>query len=127
MYGHVVLLTEITYLAGKVFIHRWPRDSPAWDGKLKARIDSEINKSPKKKRIIVSAKTVSIDGHEFSAICKVGISVPMFQRQSTMIFEGRCGDLCAHVHITTSEDGYLGVCKELSAWRDEFFPESIDG
>ncbi len=123
----MVLLSEIAYLAGKVFIHRWPQDSPAWDAELKARIDSEINKSPKKKRIMVSAKTVRIDGYEFSAIRKVGISVPMFQRRSTMIFEGRYGDLCAHVHITTSEDGYLGVCQELSAWRDEFFPESVDG
>ena len=118
-------MSEIKFLAGKVLVHHWPLDTPKWSEQRKSEIESKINKNPEKKQIIVDEKLIRINDYEFSAIKKVGISIPMFQKQSTLIFEAHCQDFDAHVHITTKEDDYLTVCQSLSSWRDEFFSESV--
>ena len=119
-------MSEIKFLAGKVLVHHWPKDTPKWSEQRISQIDLEINNNPNKKQIVISEKTIKINDFEFSAIKKVGISIPMFQKQSTLIFEGHCQEFDAHVHITTKEDDYLRVCEKLSSWRDEFFPESVN-
>lgn len=118
------MLYDIRYTADKVFLHHWPKDTPAWQDGLASRIDSEINKNPDGKQITISGKTVRIGGYEFSEIRNVGISVPMFKAQCRLIFEGRCGEFHAHAHVTTGYD-HISVCGRLSAWRGEFFPDSI--
>ena len=118
-------MSEIEYLAGKVFVHHWPLETPKWSEERKSKVDSEINKNPDKKKIVVFEKIIKINDYEFSSIKKIGISIPMFQKQSTLIFEAHCQEFDAHVHITTKEDDYLSVCEKLSSWRDEFFPESV--
>ena len=118
-------MEEIAYQAGKVFVHHWPLDTPKWSDERKKEIDLKINHNKEKKKITVSENIITINDFKFSKIKKVGISIPMFQKQSTLIFEGHCQDFDAHVHITTKEDDYLRVCSELTAWRDEFFHESV--
>ena len=119
-------MSEIRFQAGKILIHHWPKDTPKWSEERESEIDSKINKNPDKKQIIISERMIKINDYEFSTIKKVGISIPMFQKQSTLIFEGHCQEFDAHVHITTKEDDYLEVCKKLSNWRDEFFAESVN-
>lgn len=118
-------MSEIKYLAEKIFVHYWPQNAPKWSDERKAKIDIDINKNKEKKQVIISSKSIKINDYEFSAIKKVGISIPMFQKQSTLIFEGHCQEFDAHVHITTKEDNYLEICQKLSAWRNEYFPESV--
>ena len=45
--------TQISYLAEKVFIHHWPKDSPLWDESLQKKFDECINKNSNSKKIIV--------------------------------------------------------------------------
>lgn len=118
-------MSQITFQASKVFIHHWPKDTPKWSKERIEKIDSEINSNNQKKQISVSEKTIKINNYEFSNIKKVGISIPMFQKQNTLIFEGHCQEFDAHVHITTREEDYLKICEKLSIWRDKFFPESV--
>ena len=118
-------MPQITYQANKVYIHHWPLDTPKWSNERKEQIDSEINKDKKNKEISISENAIKINNYEFTNIKKIGISIPMFQKQCTMIFEGHCNEFDAHIHITTKEEDYLETCKKLSVWRDKFFPESV--
>lgn len=43
-------MSEIKYLADKVFVHRWPHDTPLWDSFTKDNLDDHINKNPEKNR-----------------------------------------------------------------------------
>lgn len=117
-------MTKISYTADKVFLHHWPKDTPVWPDEFKSEIDTEINKNPDKKQISIVGDLVKINDYEFSEIKKVGISIPMFQDQCTLIFEARCQDFYIHAHVTTIDD-HLDVCARLSAWRKEFFPDDI--
>lgn len=117
---------EIRYFADKVHIHHWPLDTPKWSESRKKQIDEEIIKNKEKKQIIIKEKTVKINNYEFNAIKKVGITVPQFKKQNTMIFEGHCEEFDAHVHITTKEKNYVEIFNKLMAWREEFFPESLE-
>lgn len=121
----IELLSKITYHAGKVFVHHWPLETPKWSKERKEKVDLEINKNKEKKEINISKKTIKINNYEFTEIKKIGISIPMFQKQNTLIFEGHCQEFDAHVHITTKENNYLEICEKLSLWRDEYFPESV--
>jgi len=118
-------LPEIRFLAEKIFVHHWPKDTPKWSEDRELRVDSEINQNKDKKQVVVSEKSIKINDYEFANIKKVGISIPMFQKHCTLIFEAHCQEFDAHIHITTKEDDYLKICEKLSIWRDEFFPESL--
>ena len=119
-------MTEnIKYLADKVFVHHWPKDTEKWSDYRTQQIELELNKNKEKKQIVVFDKKIHVDNYEFDSIKKVGITMPQFQRQNTMIFEARCQEFNAHVHITTKSDNYLEVLNKLVAWREKNFPESI--
>ncbi len=118
--------TEIKFLSTEVYIHRWPLDSPVWCEERKKQIDSQFNQNKEKKRIEILAKSIRIEDLEFCSIKKVGISIPMFKKQNTLIFEGNCQEFDAHIHVTTKEDDYLQVFEKISAWRDKYFPESLN-
>ncbi len=108
---------EIKYFSDKVHVHRWPQDSPEWDDSAKKMIDDSINKNPEKKQVIVKEKTIQIENFEFVSLKKIGITVPFFKKECTLIFEAQFGKLYAHVHITIKSENYVGVFSELTSWK----------
>lgn len=119
-----MLLSEISFFARKIHIHHWPEDAPQWSDARKAEIDS-VNKSKEKRSIVISGKSLKINDYSFESIKNVGISVPLFKKQCAMVFEARCQEFDAHVHVTTNEDDFLDVLVRLIKWREEYFPNSI--
>ena len=115
--------TEIRFLAYKVHIHHWPPETPKWSVSRKKQVDHEINQNKENKQIKIQDKTIHIENYEFSSIKKVGITIPLFKKQCTMIFEGHCQEFDAHVHITTKEKNYLEIFNKLMYWRTKFFPD----
>ena len=111
-------MSEIKYLADKVFVHRWPHDTPLWNSFTKDNLDDHINKNPEKKQIIVKDNTITVENIEFFSLKKIGISVPFFKDECTMIFEGRFGDLFGHAHITIKSENYLDIFNQLIKWRE---------
>jgi hypothetical protein len=111
-------MSEIKYLADKVFVHRWPHDTPLWDSFTKDNLDVHINKNPEKKQIIVKDNTITIENIEFFSLKKIGISVPFFKDECTVIFEGRFGDFFGHAHITIKSGNYLDIFNQLIKWRE---------
>jgi len=114
--------SEIKYLADKVFVHRWPHDTPLWSDSIKKQLDDSINKNSGKKQIIVSEKTIQIQNIVFHSLEKIGISIPFFKDECTMIFEGTFGELSAHAHMTVKHGNYLEIFNQLISWRENFFP-----
>jgi len=109
--------SEIKYLADKVFVHRWPHDTPMWGDSIKKQIDDCINKKLEKKQITVRGKIVQIENFEFNSLKKIGISVPFFKDECVMIFEAQFGEFFAHAHITTKSGNFLDVFNRLISWR----------
>ena len=112
------------FLAEKVYFHHWPPTTPEWSVTRKSSIDFDINVNKDRKHVVISDKTVKVNDYLFNSIKKIGLTIPQFKRQSTMIFEGRCDDFDAHVHITTRAANYLQIFNYLMMWRDEYFPET---
>ena len=98
-------------------MHRWPQDSPIWDGSTQKQIDNSINKNSNKKQVIVKEKTIQIENFEFISLKNIGISVPFFKKECTLIFEAQFGKLYAHVHITIKSENYVDVFNELTSWK----------
>ncbi len=98
-------------------MHRWPHDSPIWDGSTQKQIDDSINKNSNKKQVIVKEKTIQIENFEFFSLKNIGITVPFFKKECTLIFEAQFGKLYAHVHITIKSENYVGVFSELTSWK----------
>ena len=42
---------QIHYFADKVFVHRWPKNSPSWSDALQEKLDLLLNKNSDKKKI----------------------------------------------------------------------------
>jgi len=111
---------EIKYLADKVHVHRWPQNTPIWNSSIQKQLDDSINKNPEKKQIIVKDKIVQVEKFEFNSLKKIGVSVPLFKNECTMIFEAQFGELFAHVHITTKSENYMDIFNQLISWRQGF-------
>ncbi len=62
---------QISYLAEKVFIHHWPKDSPLWDESLQKKFDECINKNSNLKKIIVNSETVLIENFPITNLKKL--------------------------------------------------------
>lgn len=118
-------IDKINFFADKVYIHHWPPETPKWSISRKDKVEEEINKNKEKKQIVIIDKTVKIDNYTFNSIKKIGLTIPQFKRQSTMIFEGHCEEFDAHVHITTKSNNYLEIFNQLMKWRDTYFPDTI--
>ena len=103
-------------------MHRWPQDSPIWDGSTQKEIDNSINKNSNKKQVIVKEKTIQIENFEFVSLKNIGITVPFFKKECTLIFEAQFGKLYAHVHITIKSENYVNVFSELTSWKNRVFP-----
>ncbi len=98
-------------------MHRWPQDSPIWDDSTQKQIDESINKNPEKKQVIIKKNIVQIENFEFTSLKKIGITVPFFKKECTLIFEAQFGKLYAHVHITIKSQNYVDVFNELTSWK----------
>ncbi len=116
---------EIKFLAEKVYAHHWPLDTPKWSDHIIKQVDQDMNTNKEKKQILVKSKTILIDNYEFKAIKKIGLTIPLFQKQSTLVFEGCFEEFWAHVHITTKAKDYLEIFNKLMHWRSKYFPDSM--
>ena len=61
---------------------------------------------------------------QFDKIKKIGITVPLFKNQTTLVFEGHFEDFDAHVHVTTSSQNYVDIFNKLVIWKNRCFPDS---
>jgi hypothetical protein len=118
--------SEIKFLANKVHIHHWPLDTPKWSCEVIGLADKYINKNNKKKQIEIRNKTIMIENYEFTKIKKVGITIPLFKKQCTLVFEGYFREAYGHTHVTTNADDYLETFNKLMSWRTRYFPDSIE-
>jgi len=114
--------SEIKHLADKVHVHRWPQDSLTWDTSTQKQLDDSINKNPEKKQITIRDQIIQIENFEFSSLQKIGITIPFFKKECTMIFEAKFGELYAHVHITIKSENYADVFNQLTSWKNSTFP-----
>ena len=112
--------TEIKYLSEKIHVHRWPQDSPLWDDLTQKQLDDSINKNTEKKQITIREKTIQIENFEFTSLKNIGISVPFFKEECTLIFEAQLGELFAHVHISIKSENYVDVFNQLTSWKKNF-------
>ena len=110
--------SEIKYLADKVHIHRWPQDSPVWDESVKKQINDSINKNPEQKQITIQEKSIQIQDVTFTNLDKIGVSIPFFKDECTVILEANLGELCAHVHITKKSGNFLELFNQLTSWKN---------
>ncbi|HJJ21765.1 MAG: hypothetical protein O2834_05095 [Crenarchaeota archaeon] len=111
---------KIHYFADKVFVHHWPKNSPEWPISLQEKLDILINKKSDKKEIIVNSNSIRIQDFEFTSLKKIGISVPFFKEECTMIFEAQFENIFAHIHITIKSNNFLEIFNELISWKKKF-------
>ena len=116
---------EIKFLAEKVHVHHWPLDTLKWSDLTNKQVDQDLNKNKEKKRIVIKNKTILINNYKFTEIKKVGLTIPLFQKQSTLVFEGRFEKFYAHVHVTTKSKDYHEIFNKLMYWRSRYFQNSL--
>lgn len=114
--------SEIQYLCEKIHIHRWPKDGAIWDDSIQTELDDSINKNPNKKQVTIKENTIQIENFKFTSLKKIGITVPFFKKECTMIFEAQFGILLAHVHVTIKSENYVDIFTELTTWKNRVFP-----
>ncbi len=104
--------------------HHWPLDTPKWSDLTIKQVDDSLN-NKEKKQIAIKSNVILIENYKFTDIKKVGLTIPLFQKQSTLVFEGCFENLYAHVHITTKSKDYLEIFNKLMHWRSRYFPDSL--
>lgn len=83
-----------------------------------------LNKNLEKKKIAIKGEKIIINEFEFKRIKKVGVTIPLFKKETTMVFEGKFGDFFSHVHITTQSNDYLELFNKIMIWKNKIFPKS---
>ena len=86
----------------------------------KKKLDDSINKNPEKKQVTIKEKIIQIENFEFTSLRKIGVSVPFFKEECTLIFEAQFGKLFAHVHITIKSKNYVDIFNQLVSWKNKF-------
>ena len=114
------MLSSIVYLAEKVHVHKWPQDTPIWDNLTQTNIDNSINKKTGKRQITIDNDTVQIENFKFHSLKKIGVSIPFFKDECTVIFEAQFNNLFAHVHITKKSGNFLELFNQLMSWKNSF-------
>jgi hypothetical protein len=114
---------EIVFFADKIHVHHWPLNSLIWSKSTQEKIDLNLNKNAKKKKIMINDQQIRINDYEFDKIKKVGVTVPLFKKQTTLVFEGHFEDFDAHIHITTHSQNYLEIFNNLMSWKNGCFPD----
>ena len=113
--------SQIVFFAEKVYSHRWPLNSPVWSKSFQEKMDLDINNNHNTKKITIDGKKIRLDTYEFLKIKKIGITVPLFKEETTMVFEGYFQGFSAHVHVTTRCPNYLEMFNKLMKWKTKFF------
>ena len=98
-------------------------NSPVWSDSVKKELDDSINKNPDKKKVTIDDDTIQIENFRFTSLKKIGITVPFFKKECTLIFEAQFESLLAHVHVTIKSENYVDVFTELTLWKNKFFPD----
>jgi len=114
--------SQIQYQCDKIHVHRWPRDSPVWDDSVQKELDDSINKNSAKKQVTIKDGIIQIENFKFTSLKKIGITVPFFKKECTLIFEAQFGNLFAHVHVTVKSENYVDVFTQLTDWKNRVFP-----
>ncbi|MDA7959133.1 MAG: hypothetical protein MPJ08_00175 [Nitrosopumilus sp.] len=104
----------IEFYSDRVHAHALPGGAP-W-GEAAAASISGAN-SPGRKRVRIDGRSVTVGDLAFGPVSRVGVTVPLFKRECTMVFEGHFGGGSAHVHIT-ARSNYRDVFAALTSWRD---------
>jgi len=112
--------STIEFFADKVYVHRWPQNSPIWSKQVQEKIDLDLNKNNEKKKVLITTKKIRVSDYDFLKIKKVGVTVPLFKKETTLVFEGNFQNLDAHVHITTLSSNYLEIFNSLMAHKSCF-------
>ena len=99
-------------------------NSPVWNESTKNRVEVDLNKNPEKIKVIISDLQIKINRYEFDKIKKVGLTIPLFKKEATIVFEGRFDDSYAHIHITTKSHDFLEIFNKLMSWKNRCFPGS---
>jgi hypothetical protein len=115
---------EIKFFAEKVHAHHWPLDTPKWSELIIKQVNEHLN-NKEKKQIVIKSGIILIGNYEFTDIKKVGITIPLFKKECTLVFEGCFEKFYAHVHITTKSKDYLEIFNKLMHWRSKYFPDSL--
>ena len=97
-------------------------DSPIWSDSIKKELDDSINKNPDKKKVTIDDDTIQIENFRFTSLKKIGITVPFFKKECTLIFEAQFETLFAHVHVTIKSENYVEIFTELTLWKNRVFP-----
>lgn len=113
----------IVFLADKIYVHPWPLDSAKWGSVFKDRIDSELHKNKEKKKIQVKDDQIKINAYVVNNLKKIGMTIPLFKKETTMVFEGQIEENFAHIHITSKDTNYLEIFNNLVRWKSTHFPE----
>ena len=111
----------IHYLADKVFVHHWPKNSLEWSNSLQKKLDISINKNSDKKNIIVNSYTIKIEDFEFTSLKKIGVSIPFFKEECRVIFEAQFENVFAHIHITFKSSNSIEIFNQLISWKKKFY------
>lgn len=117
------MLSSIVYLAEKVHVHKWPQDTQIWDNLTQTSIDNSINKKIGNRQITIDNDTVQIENFEFHSLKKIGVSIPFFKDECTVIFEAQFDKFFAHVHITKKSGNFLELFNQLMSWKNNFLVE----
>ena len=115
--------SQTPYLATKVFVHKWPKDTPGWDESTQQELNELFNKNPEKIPIAIKDKSILIGNVEFYSLKKIGISVPFFKEECAMIFEAKFGNLFAHVHVHIKSKDFVEIFNQMMSWKAKNFPE----
>ncbi|QLH05540.1 hypothetical protein C5F49_03515 [Nitrosopumilus oxyclinae] len=97
-------------------------DGPIWSDSVKKELDDSINKNPKRKKVTIKKDVIQIENFKFTSLKKIGITVPFFKQECTLIFEAQFSALLAHVHVTVKSENYVDVFTELTSWKNKTFP-----
>ena len=114
--------TKINFLAEKVYVHHWPKNTTSWSDLFAEDIDLHLNKNKEKKKIQIKDSSIHIDNYRIEGIKKIGVTIPLFKKETTMVFEGKIQDFSAHIHITTLSKNYLEIFNILMRWKNRLFP-----
>jgi len=117
---------EIKFRVEKIYLHHWPLNTPKWEEFTINEIDEKLNRNKEKKQITVTSEFIIINNYKLEGIKKVGLTIPLFKKQCTLVFECHFGDTYAHVHITIEIEKYLEIFNKLMEWREKYFPDSIE-
>ena len=117
------LNSKIIFSADKIHVHHWPLDSPPWSKYKTEKVDLDLNKNKEKKNIVINDLQISVNDYVFDKIKKVGVTIPLFKKETTMVFEGFFLDSFAHVHITTYSKNYHEIFNNIMSWKNRCFPD----